>query len=252
MNNILFILVIYGIDLEQSPCYLSLCRLLTPDELTDSVYVHDNTKDNIYLAKAYNKGIEIAAARDKQWVVFLDDDTVLTKEYVKELAAQANSKADVLVPQLITDEGKQLSPFYYSRLWGAFSRHILKAKDGYCLSAFNSGTALRRDTIEHMGRMNEKYPMDYLDFWLFHQLDKMKVPVTTMNCHLVHNLSILNYENVSLKRYRQLLDAESTFAAELGWPSVWIYRIRLMMRWGKWALTGHPYAKETFIHLLTK
>ena len=232
MNDMLYIVVIYGIREADSTACLSLRNVLGEERYKRQVYIHDNSKNNIYLAAAYNKGIGYARKNGFGLVVLLDDDTEITERYVSELQEMtAQDNQTVFVPRLEDGNGQLLSPF---RTHGR-------------LSAFNSGVAIPMQTFEEkIGAFNEDFPLDYLDYWLFLQLHRKGVTIQTMTSSLRHSLSISDYQNVSRDRYQSLLQSERRFAREEGGIYPLLYRLKLLGRAVKWTLTGHRYAKETW------
>lgn len=228
MSNILFIVVIYRIREADSLACRSLRNVLRDAAYEQQVFVHDNTTDNIFLAAAYNKGLAYARNNRFRYVVLLDDDTEVTGDYLSELQEMtAKDPQSVFVPRLIGADGTLLSPFrYHGRL-----------------TAFNSGTALPVDAVK---AFSSQFPLDYLDYWLFLQLNRQAVPVKILHSSLRHSLSISDYKNVSESRYQSLLQAEKLFAKEEGGIYPLQYRLRLLGRAVKWTLTGHRYAKETW------
>ena len=232
MNDILYIIVIYGIRETDSTACRSLRRVLGDERYGRQVYVHDNTADNIYLAAAYNKGVGYAQENGFERIVLLDDDTEITESYVSELQQMtANDNQTVFVPRLEDGNGRLLSPFrYHGRP-----------------TAFNSGVAIPvRIMQDEIGSFSSRYPLDYLDYWLFMQLHRKGVPVKVMDSSLRHSLSISDYSQVSESRYRSLLQAEKQFAFDEGGACPLLYRLRLLGRAVKWTLTGHRYAKQTW------
>ena len=226
MNKILYIVVICGIRREESPAWQ---RLHTLSGDTD-IYVHDNSKENVYLAKAYNEALRYAKAKGYTWIVLLDEDTQVTKEYIEAVQeiAQKEQPECVYCPVLIGKNGRQISP--------------LKA---YGIPvAFNSGLLIPVRVMETIGGFNEAYPLDYLDYWLCYQLQQKHIALKTLPMRLQHALSLQDYAHMPAWRYASLLEAEKRFAQETG--NNRRYRWLLLGRLLKWALTGHRYVRETY------
>lgn len=252
MHDVLFILVIYDVQLHDCTTYRTLSALLSDEQLRDCLYVHDNSQHNIFLSGAYNEGLHQAIRRGKQWVVLLDDDTCLTADYLSSLLASMNGDNDVLVPTLLDNGNHVLSPFYYSSRRGPFYVQSYTARPGYQLSAFNSAAAIRTDMLQRLGGLTPLYPMDYLDYWLFNQLHLLGARIHTLPVCLHHELSITNYATLSPSRYQRILTAEHQFAMDGPWRWRIYYRIRLLLRLLKWTLTGHRYIKQTCKQLLNR
>ena len=250
MNDILIILVIYNIRQEDSLAYGALQRLLDKNPLQQCLYVHDNSPCNKMLSGAYNEGLKIARRQNKQWILLLDEDTLLTKEYLDSLQ-HLDPQKDAFVPILTGENGNILSPFWYSATNGPFAGLYQSPRKNRILSAFNSGVILKCKTMETIGEFSSRYPLDYLDYWLFRRLYLKNAAIEILDVKLSHNLSIEDYSHVSSERYRSILSAEKRFAAECGKRSLCFYRWHLTGRLMKWLLTGHPYIKETYKALVT-
>lgn len=233
-RKLLYIVVLYGMTLEESLSYKGLSEYLSADELRRDVYVHDNSIHNIYLAGAYNKGLEYAMANGYEWIVLLDEDTMVSAAYLSALKAATAGSARVCVPTL-ADNGEVISP---SRLYGV-------------PVAMNSGMAIRCSVMQEMGGFNKDYPLDYLDYWLCHCLYDRDISLEVLPVQMVHHLSLNSTKGyVSRERYMSLLAGERRYAEEFGYA--WRYRLHLIGRLIKWSLTGHTYVKETREALIRK
>ena len=229
MNKILFVIVIYKIKREESRAWQQLHALLG-EENESSIYVHDNTENNIYLAAAYNKGWQYAKQNGYTWMVLLDADTDVTKQYVDSVleVVKTSSSQMVYCPVLTDGNGRHLSPL----------------KSQGIDVAFNSGLVIPISIIEKVGGFNENYPLDYLDYWFCNQLHQLHIPLKTLSSQLHHSLSVRDYSQVSQQRYLSLLAAEKRYAKETGREKQ--YKLRLFCRLIKWTLTGHKYIRETY------
>lgn len=103
-HNILFVLVLYKQTRDESVSYQSLKRFLTVTELQENVFIWDNTEHNIYLSPAYNRGLDYAYTHHHQWIVLLDQDTILSAEYFQHLEhINTLNNVTVYVPTLTMD-----------------------------------------------------------------------------------------------------------------------------------------------------
>lgn len=227
VNDVLYIVIIYGITREQSRAWQSLKACLPADVFARDVYMHDNTGHNVFLAQAYNEGLAYATSHGYQRIALFDADACPTKEYIDAVCAVRDERA-VWAPTLADERGKVLSP---KRLWGI-------------PVAFNSGLVLPVGLMNELGGFNTDYPLDYLDHRLCYDLQQHQIPLRTLPVTLTHSLSVEDYTNVSRERYLSVLAAEKRFAKETGHISR--YRCLLGARLIKWALTRHPFVRETF------
>ncbi len=234
-HKLLYIVVLYRMAKEDSPSYRGLSACLSQEELQHDVYVHDNSKRNIYLAGAYNKGLEYAEANSYEWIVLLDEDTLIHSSYISALKTTINDTARNVCVPLLVSEGKVVSP---SRLYGI-------------PVALNSGLAIRCNIIRDLGGFNPDYPLDYLDYWLCHRLYDRDISFCVLPIRISHNLSVNTpHQYISKERYLSLLSGEKRYATEFGY--VWRYKLHLIGRLVKWSLTGHIFVKETFNALMNR
>lgn len=113
------------------------------------------------LAKAYNRGIECAAA-DSALICLFDDDTQLGADYFDKLrrAAQEHPLAKVFLP-LVYDEIGLLSPSVSEGLAVRRVESVSQIPAGG-LNGINSGMAIRTGVFSHY-RYDESYFLDCID-----------------------------------------------------------------------------------------
>jgi hypothetical protein len=99
--------------------------------------------------------------------------------------------------------------------------------------AINSGSLIRVSFLEKIKGFNNDFPLDYLDHWLFHEIFSNDYKVMVMESSLNHDLSVMNYENVSMNRYRSILDSEIRYYKNYKKELLPAYRIQLMKRLAK-------------------
>ena len=254
MNEILFILVIYEQELEATTAYKSLQGYFDDDELKSLLYVHDNTKKNVYLAQAYNDGIKVAKERGKKWIALLDDDFFVGSDYLENIKQIANGGMDsCAVPKLFDSDGKCLSPQWYNHQSGPF-KMLYDMPSGHAdtMVAFNAGAIFNIAMLEAaLGSFNTEYPIDYLDYDTFYRLNQQRIEPIVMPVKMQHDLSLANEKYIGEQRYKSLLKAEKRFALQLNTHSaVTWYKLRLCGRIVKWAITCHAYVGITIKHLL--
>ena len=178
------------------------------------VYIHDEF--NSGLAQAYNAALQIAETENFEWLLLLDQDTVITNEYLQRLCMDlkdyvGDADCAAFVPRL-TSKHKMLSP---SRVlsWGR-----LPAVDSsftgiapFEITAYNSGTVLRVSAMRMIGGFNPVFWLDFLDHWIFNRLQFYGYKIYVLNATLMHDLSLNNMSNVSISRYENVLAAEGQF-----------------------------------------
>jgi GT2 family glycosyltransferase len=260
--KILAVVVLYKLAPENSPTMKSLSGLASclPDNLELSILVWDNTPggqtvalpghryiaapDNPGLAQAYNTACEIAAAEGFDWLLTLDQDTVLPLHFltrIRDIIASlpVTSSVAAIVP-LVTDGDRTISPYYL--LAGAFPRWYPAGFLGTASQAtyaVNSTSTLRVSAIQQIGGYDPLFPLDLSDINLFHKLHAASHNVFIAgDLRVHHELALLDKEKrMNLDRYRDgLLDECAFYDLELG-P---LARIERLVR-----LAGRAF-KDTF------
>jgi GT2 family glycosyltransferase len=274
MNSFLLIVAVYRKSLTSSPAIASVANAMCGtgrDVRRYSLFVHDNSPEsqivpdlfpipldylhdgsNPGLSVAYNRAFSRACAHGAEWIILLDEDTELTADYFRELeeVVARDASLSAFVPRVIS-HGRVVSPHQvcFSRV-APVPSHLVGVP-GFEVNAINSGTAVRRSALEKIGGFSQEFWLDFLDYWFFHQLWLYDMRVYIGRSTLEHELSVLDYRNVSLTRYKNILSAEWRFISGFkNLPERAAYRIRLLVRILKHAFIGpqKPYWRETAVH----
>lgn len=236
------VLVLYRTQLGDSRCYLSLLKSLEKagDAGNVTLFVYDNSPEtgaaaasdaagsfpgtllyqhdpaNGGVAAAYNAGLAEARRNGSHWLLLLDQDTELTREYFEELLSATHTvpeRVAAIVPRLLQN-GVIHSPQHLPRL----SHRPLDPSTAGLLpvqvTAFNSGAALR---VAALDGFPARYWLDFLDHAVFHALQAAGGRIWLLRAALEHHLSTeqLGVE-ASIARYRNVLLAERDFYREYG------------------------------------
>lgn len=179
-------------------------------------YVHD--PQNSGLAMAYNRALRIAQSGGYDWLLTLDQDTVLPVDALVtlvETVALLDDRPDVaaIVPQ-IRAGGRIVSPNWF--LAGGWPRWFPSGYTGIpqrTTYAFNSGSLLRVAVLRQAGGYSPWFWLDNSDANIYRQLAKLgKRVFVAGRVELAHDFSMQNMQqNVSPSRYRTILLAESAF-----------------------------------------
>ncbi|MGY3777169.1 glycosyltransferase [Isobaculum melis] len=225
------VLVLYQRLLEESETYQSLLSyeyLFESLQIDYELLVYDNSLEKINkanekityfhnpknpgIAVAYNEAFSIGKKNQSSWLLLLDQDTQLTEAYLQELLllSKTEKKASAIVPKVFFGE-QQISPVFAKNLRHLEEDVTITGLTNQKIMSINSGTLLSMAFMEKIGGFNPNFKLDYLDHWLFHQLAELNESIYVMNAHLQHDLSVMNYKNVSLSRYQSILDAEVYF-----------------------------------------
>ena len=139
------VIVLYRLEFSQSPAFQSVMaarRALDPDLGDVHVLLWDNSPErsvehnlaegvayfpdesNSGLATAYNRAIEWASQNGSEWLLTLDQDTAVPRDFFVKMTAAARASTryagiGAIVPQIVAS-GKHLSPNYFQ--FGAIPR----------------------------------------------------------------------------------------------------------------------------------
>jgi GT2 family glycosyltransferase len=203
------------------------------------LYKHDPT--NAGLAAAYNFSLRYAENNQYEWLLLLDQDTVLTREFLAELIAcasilSAQEKVASIVPKLLVN-GKIYSPTahfidhvrrQYRRSNHAVARDTVGVQKSR-ISAYNSGATLRISALQSIGGFPAEFWLDYLDHAVFHALEIAGYRMYVMRTEIEHDASQARIGDVPFWRQRNILFAEILFVKQTGnFYDRLLYRIWLL------------------------
>ncbi len=179
---------------------------------------YEAAPENRGLAEAYNRALEIAQAEGFEWLLTLDQDSVLPSNFLSGLAegvagVRDNPRVAAVVPQIM-GEGRMLSPNYF--LFSTLPRFFPKGFIGIsprATYAFNSASTLRVRTLREVGGYSPWFWLDNSDACMFRQLHlHSKQVFVAGNIQVEHEFSMFNIkERVSLERYQNIVDAGCAF-----------------------------------------
>ncbi|WP_265458398.1 glycosyltransferase family 2 protein [Enterococcus sp. HY326] len=227
MNKITAVVVLYQEKISDLPSLAVLEKLTSqknfqlifydnspqPQEnpfAADQVLYHHDQR-NLGIATAYNYAWHQAQQFGANALLLLDDDTALTEDFFDTIASVViEPTTGAIVPQIVAG-GQQISPVfadvYINRASqfptpGSCQRHVM---------AINSGSLIPLALLENIGGFNEDFPLDFLDHWLFWKIFQQGYTVEILDSQLQHQLSVLNYSQVSNQRYQSILTAEANY-----------------------------------------
>jgi GT2 family glycosyltransferase len=248
--RILAVVVVYKMSPLQTPSFLSLLRAreaVLPGRLDLRIYLYDNSCDgadpgsmpegveyyaasrNEGLSQAYNQALRFALANGYEWLLTLDQDTSLPSTFLHQVTEIAGTVADdpsiAAIAPLISDGGANISPTWFFA--DALPRYYDKNTIGIgrpTTYAFNSAATLRVASLVKVGGYNPWFWLDYSDGYIFRQLQHHHLRVFVAgDIEVAHNFASTDMQNrVSLKRYRNMLLAETAFwDLEMGRAARW-------------------------------
>lgn len=238
-KRILAVIVLYKLPAGQSPSLSTLLKAkqrVSPGALDLAIVLHDNTPGPVLmpelpngvfyfhdgtndgLAKAYNRALLMAIKHGYEWLLTLDQDTVLPEDTLRVLlhiTDKLDQRLDVaaIAPQ-ITSDGCAVSPNYFAG--GGWPRWFPTAYTGIpeCpIFAFNSASLLRVSALRQIGGYSPWFWFDNCDSYLYRRLAKYgKRVYVAGEIQVSHDFSMKDMHNrVSPDRYRAMLLAESAF-----------------------------------------
>lgn len=239
----LVVVVLYRLSPDESPAFQSLVRMIgqVPGAVIACV-VYDNSPaahglpvtafactychnpSNPGLAVAYQYALEQAEREGISWLLLLDQDTIVTAEYLAEVFQRVSDLKDrhelaAIVPKLMQD-GVLLSPHWP---YGERSRQSFGDRSGVLepnVRVYNSGALLRVVAVRAAGGFPLDYPLDYLDHVVFARLKAQQGRIFLLNAALPHQLESKSQDvHKALKnspRLRGMLAAETRFYRQYG------------------------------------
>ena len=258
-EKIIIVIVLYKTLIKDSKTINSICNIknfnkninidfiiydnneLSQSILTNlpfnAIYKHD--KSNGGLASAYNFALDYCNKNQYNWLLLLDQDTELTNDYFNEIEncikeVTTNDDIVCVVPKIYSNK-KIISPVVF--LPGGFIKQLKKDIKGTIfgkITGINSPTLLKVDFINSIGSFNNIFKLDMLDYWYFSMIYKAKKLVYVLDCNISHNLSVMDYSNVSIERYKNIIAAELTFFSNYcSIIDLILFKFRLVLRFVK-------------------
>jgi len=139
-------------------------------ECEDKTTVIEN-KQNIGLAAAQNQGIKLALADGLDWVLLLDQDSILNKSFVKNMLHAARiydneGHIGFLTPRHESDDGSPSVPTYSKGLFLKPKRYHMNLTeiDDSLLFGMASGSFIPNKRFKEIGLMREDFWIDYIDY----------------------------------------------------------------------------------------
>jgi GT2 family glycosyltransferase len=236
--NITAVVVLYKCSPDQSPTIASLVRsfgrggasgagfsLLVYDNSPQAQpfnlqlsfahrYVHDPLNGG--LAAAYNLALDSDPQDPEGWLLLLDQDTALPEDFLEQsLKALERIGPDPMVAAAVPrifQEGRLISPARVSTGRVSPVKDIGEGVGPKGLTAINSGALVRERFLREIGGFNPKFKLDYLDHWLFSEVNRRDKMVYVTGAVVKHDLSVSHIESrVSKERYLSILNSETRF-----------------------------------------
>lgn len=163
---------------------------------------------------AYLHALKIARAKGYPWILFLDHDTDLPQDLLTAAEralsiAPKTTKVCAVVPSVF-DGPNQISPASIT----AYGRgHAKKGawavtRKNTTLTAIASASLVRTDSLAALLPIPAAFVLDYLDHWLFRELQLRGESIVVSSARVEHSLSVQSMQTISVDRYCAILAAE--------------------------------------------
>lgn len=253
------IIVLYNCNIEESKTIISLLKIYKKHKnifKNLNLIIYDNSKEkhNIHLsvnfnykyvhnplnpglAVAYNYALEKAIASSYNWLLLLDQDSILPRKFFENLSntiinVENNDTVVAIVPKM-HKKGSFFSPS--KKTFTGNDKPIDMNHKGIYepkISAINSGSTIKVSFLKEIKGFNELFSLDFLDHWLYFTIYKLSKKVYVMDFQVEHELSISNYDNLlDEKRYNNILKYETIFILQYKSKiDFFFYCLRLILR----------------------
>lgn len=249
------VLVIYKIKIHNSKTFQSLLNICDKNkfDLNDmEIIIYDNSPDkqdfdldlysamnikyvhddrNLGISEAYNYALAIANQNNSKWLLLLDHDTELTSSYVHSMLNHSiiDKRVVAIVPRVYFN-GKLISPVFSNTLRPLESKKPDIGIIAEPIMAVNSGALIRVEFLNAIKGFSKQFPLDFLDHWLFYEIYSRGYYASVLEVDLNHDLSVMDYNNVSFNRYKSILDSEILFYREYKKDLFKVYKLQLCKR----------------------
>lgn len=200
-------------------------------------YTVHTPSSNIMLAGAYNKAMDEAKRNKHKWLLLLDQDTVVTEEYMKEIDSTFTEGVDDRIAAIVpivrqATNNIQISPATYNPFWGLVGMKMLsQGITNSCVSAINSCSVIRVEAVDSIGGFPEKFPLDGLDIIYFYKFFQKGWSFQVIESVIYQNLSVYDYKHSMNKdRYQSIIRSELDLAKEMGVGAIITTRLRYCVR----------------------
>jgi len=221
IDDLLFVIVLYKNNLQSSASYVTLCEWFSANNVCGNILVYDNSPDSIEkimdnhhvvnyihdssnpgVSKAYNVSAQFGYKRGKKWLVLLDNDTKISKDYLPQLMEAINNNYNVkLFAPMLRTNGFFVSPSAYYCKKGFPKK---KVNSGLQLikhiNFLNSGLCINIEAFLEVGGYDERIQLYFSDYEFVDRFKKKHPQVYVLKTIMEHELSDMvfwTFENAS-------------------------------------------------------
>jgi GT2 family glycosyltransferase len=192
-----------------------MAQLLDFDGSEHIELIHD--RFNGGTRAAYLHALKIAEAKGYPWILFLDHDTDLPQDFFlcaeRALASAAHGATVCAVVPRVRDGLAAISPSWITSYGRVYGHQDLQTAAVECggPTAIASGSIVRTESLAAIAPIPTTLPLDYLDHWIFRELQRHGGNITVSSARVDHSLSVQSMKSMSTKRYSAILGAELVF-----------------------------------------
>ncbi|QDK70473.1 glycosyltransferase [Lactococcus protaetiae] len=217
-----------------------------PDDFASVSYQFNTDKNERGTRIAYQYAL---TNMHDSWLMLLDDDTLLTENYVKDLLTEMSTAVvDAFCPQIF-DEKIQISPtdsetienLYFPKKPGIYTENI---------TGISSGLVLSKKFMTEIDGFTKEFPLDYLDHWIFWQLRQHKKRIKIIDEKIQHQLSVQHLTGLSKERFAKIFTAEYHYYQHYQPEQLYSIRKKYGKMMVKGWLKGNIFLAKTFLKIL--
>jgi GT2 family glycosyltransferase len=177
---------------------------------------YEASRRNAGLGTAYNRALEIAQSEKCTWLLTLDQDTTLPRDFLSRirefaLALERDDGIAAIVP-LLTDGGKTVSPIIVKRFGERYLSDSFTGVPQGEATALNSASLFRVSALKQVGGFDPYFWLDFVDTAVFRRLYLHGKRIYAVgSVQVEHELSLLRRSEIEPDRFRNMLEAESAF-----------------------------------------
>ncbi len=221
LDDLLFVIVLYKIALRDSITYKTLAQNILKEDKKVDLIVFDNSpveipknvepaqyekfnityiqnEHNVGVSSCYNKAAVIGEGLGKNYIVLLDQDSILPENLILTYLYSLNEYREypIYVPKLVSN-GMLYSPCNYRFFRATNLPHDIESGI-HAMSnrnVLNSGIMVSLKAFKHIGGYEESVSLYFSDFVFFNKLKKKYYYFIIMDCWIKHNLSSVDYSD---------------------------------------------------------
>lgn len=269
-EDLLVVLVIFKMEINESPAFNSLTRALQSSNERSSIFIYDNSPhphtfaaskhweityrndpSNPGVSKAYNEGFQVAKTQNKKWLLFVDQDSAFNGDFFLKckISAGENANENVFVPVMMDSKGI-VSPFHFR--FGRGLRLDAAPAGLHQLSKMkfiNSGLLIACDLFEISGGYDERFQLDFSDLVFLEKLKLVRQSFFVIDTICTHALAASDRTTLRkpLGRFKVYAHAACLFGQQTGnsWVIFWKYMrgIAFFFRFFDWRFMTLAFSK---------